>query len=245
MKIISILLVLVFLRIFSFSGSLYCQVTHDSLTGRTMKELSLNLENGTRILYTASFPALRKHKIYPLVLALHFGGEVVPYFGEGFLKILVEPAFLPLHAIIIAPDCLGHDWTDTVSEKAVMELLDSVIGKWPVDAGKIVLTGYSMGGNGCWSLAQKYPNRFSAIIPLASNPPDDMELRLPAYVIHGMNDDRFPFQQVKEKIEMIRKKGGDVVFVPVKGLSHYQTPRYVKPLQHSIRWLKKVWKDKE
>ena len=40
-----------------------------------------------------------------------------------------------------------------------------------IDKAKVVVTGYSMGGAGTWHFAEKYPERFSAAIPVAGRPP--------------------------------------------------------------------------
>jgi hypothetical protein len=62
----------------------------------------------------------------PLVLALHFGGSVTPFYGKLILTGLVEPALRKLGAIIVAPDCTARDWTQPQSEADVLALLDSV-----------------------------------------------------------------------------------------------------------------------
>ena len=77
--------------------------------------------------YTIAIPAsYTGDQPVPLVLALHYGGTVTPYYGKGFLVGLVEPALRDLGAIIIAPDCTADDWTQPESETDVLALLDHV-----------------------------------------------------------------------------------------------------------------------
>ena len=40
-----------------------------------------------------------------------------------------------------------------------------------VDMKRIAVTGFSVGGTGSWHFAAKYPERFSAAIPVAGRPP--------------------------------------------------------------------------
>ena len=73
-------------------------------------------------------------------------------------------------AIIVAPDSIRGDWNTAENERGVNLLLDSVLASlasYSIDTKKIVVTGFSMGGTGTWHFAQKYPQRFSAAVPLA------------------------------------------------------------------------------
>jgi pimeloyl-ACP methyl ester carboxylesterase len=57
------------------------------------------------------------------------------------------------------------------NEEAVNALLDMVMGHYAIDKKRVAVTGCSMGGTGSWHLAEKFPERFSAAIPIASRPP--------------------------------------------------------------------------
>ena len=79
------------------------------------------LKSGLKLRYTLSLPdSFSSGKSYPLVVALHYGGEVTPFYGKAFLTSFVEPALKGLDAIIFAPDCPLSGWTNPVSESAVL-----------------------------------------------------------------------------------------------------------------------------
>src|SRR5580765_5441488 len=109
----------------------------------------------------------------PLILALHFGVSDGNSAGAGrdVVGILIGPALAELGAIIVAPDSLRGDWSSPENEGAVNALLDMVLARYSVDMKKIAVTGFSMGGTGSWHFAGKYPERFSAAIPVAGRPP--------------------------------------------------------------------------
>jgi len=124
--------------------------------------------------FALSIPAkYSPSKPVPLILALHFGvgGADGAGAGRSVLSILVRPALEELGAIIVAPDSLGGNWSTPENERAVKQLLDDVLGSYSIDKKKIVVTGYSMGGAGAWSIAEKYPEYFSAVIPVSGRPP--------------------------------------------------------------------------
>lgn len=48
------------------------------------------------------------------------------------------------------PDSLGGDWTTAQNGAAVVWLTRAIMKRYAVDPGKVVLSGYSMGGVGTW-----------------------------------------------------------------------------------------------
>lgn len=211
---------------------------------RGTHRMSLDLGNNGVMRYAVSAPKLREGDAVPLVIALHYGGPATPYIGEQYMNLLVKPAFRRLEAVIVAPDCPGNGWTDPLSERAVLALLDHALGSWPVDPDRVVLTGYSMGGIGTWYLAGRHPERFCAIVPVASRPQGEIRPEVPAYVIHGIADEVIDIEPARKAAEEIRSRGGNAVFVEVKRLTHYQTGEYARPLSGAVGWLREIWRDR-
>ena len=186
-------------------------------------------------------PPLKSGDEAPLVLALHYGGEVTPQLSTGFLETLVVPGLKKLGAVIVAPDCPGDGWTDAASERAVLALLDYAVRTWPVDRRRIVVTGYSLGGIGTWYLAARHPEIFSAAVPMAGRPVADGGLRVPVYAIHGRRDEVIELDATRQAIDALRAEGIDAQLVTVKGATHYETHRFVAPLEGAAEWLREVW----
>jgi predicted peptidase len=213
----------------------------------------VSLGDGETMRYTVSVPALTFGRTYPLVVALHQAGQVItPYFSEAYLRGLVEPGLRDLNAIIIAPDMPDNSgsWTDKYSEEAISELVRKILNlnrSWPVEPDRVVITGYSAGGFGVWHLTDKYPGLFSAGIPMAADPiigkrngPD----AVPLYVIHGEQDELFPYDIVLNAVNFLRDKGVPITFVTVEGESHYAIYSYVAELRGAVAWLEnEVWGD--
>jgi pimeloyl-ACP methyl ester carboxylesterase len=181
----------------------------------------------------------------PLILALHFGvgnGEATGAGGD-VVQALVGPALAELGAIIVAPDSVRGNWSTPENEKAVNALLDMVIDQYAIDKRKVAVTGYSMGGTGSWHFAEKFPERFSAAIPIASRPPASAaEWRLPVFAIHSDADQVAPFAPVAARIEELQKAGVNAKMVALGGITHYQVPRFRGALHQAIPWLQEVWK---
>jgi predicted peptidase len=178
----------------------------------------------------------------PLVLALHFGGSPNGA-GQRLLGGLVGPALEELGAIIVAPNSVGGDWSTAANERAVNALLEAVQAAYRIDTTKIVVTGYSMGGAGAWHFAGKYPERFSAAIPVAGRPPASIEnWRTPVFAIHSRQDEVVPIGPASARVKELQKTGVRAEFIELTGILHSETYRFVDALRRAVPWLKETWK---
>lgn len=114
---------------------------------------------------------------YPLVVFLHGAGErgvdntIQLIHG---MADLASDAMMQRHpAYVIAPQCpADQQWVDTpwtadshtmpaeptAPLRMVQELIGSLEKEFPIDGGRIYLTGLSMGGFGAWDLLHASPN---------------------------------------------------------------------------------------
>jgi pimeloyl-ACP methyl ester carboxylesterase len=179
-----------------------------------------------------------------LIIALHWSGPVSPYFSEGILTYLVEPALGELGAIIAAPDCRFANWTNLRSENQVLELIDYLVQGYNLSPQRTILTGYSMGGTGAWYMATRRPARFCAAIPISCAPHPDIPLldfRLPLYVIHSRRDELIYYEQVDFTVQKLRQRGLLVEFDLLDEPTHYDTDGFIESLQATQAWIRQRW----
>jgi predicted peptidase len=180
----------------------------------------------------------------PLVLALHFGvgGGNAAGAGRDVVRILVGPALAELGAIIVAPDSVRGDWSTLENEEGVSELLDVILARYSIDRKKVVITGFSMGGAGSWHLAEKFPGRFTAAIPVSGRPPAYASgWRLPVFAIHSRDDQVMPFGPTEVRIAELQKAGVNAKLVPLTGITHFETNRFIPALRQAVPWLRELW----
>ncbi len=237
-----------------------------------IRDRTLELDDGTALGYALLLPEGDSDSRRPLVLALHFGwqGELPAGYGRTYLELLVAPAFAGLDAILVAPDAPEASWTHPRSERALLALVESLKRTYPVDPDRVVVTDFSLGAMGAWFLAARHPELWSAAIPMAGPPvlgpvadaraglaeaerlfgerpsaeivwPPAL-LEMPILVIHSRADELVPFPLTLRAVRSLRAAGGEVKFLKVSGLGHFQTPGYVEHLGQAVRWLRReVW----
>ena len=84
----------------------------DGSLSKGFNQLELALGDGQPIRCSVWAPKLDEGSSVPLVLALHYGGQVTPFYSMGYLQALVVPGLKKLGAVIVAPDSPGNGWTD-------------------------------------------------------------------------------------------------------------------------------------
>jgi acetyl esterase/lipase len=180
----------------------------------------------------------------PLVLATHFGGRVTPYMGGEYLDILVLPALETLGAVIVAPDARARTGWSPDDDERLVWLVEEMKRIYPIDPKKVVMTGFSAGGNQAWRFANRHQGLLSALIPVAAPireaPPNPW--RIPVYVVHSTADRSVPVGPVQEYVAAQRAAGAPVELHTVDGIPHNRTNLFADALSEAIPWLRGVWK---
>ena len=199
-----------------------------------------------RVRYALSIPrGYSAARPVPLVLALHFGGNPNGA-ALGLVNVLVGPALADLGAIIVAPETMDRGWSSAANERAVPVLLDAVQAAYRIDARRVVVTGFSMGGAGTWHFASRFPERFSAAVPMAGRPPADIGAwSMPVLAIHSRNDEVVPIGPAEARIKALKSAGVDAEMIALTGIAHHETSRFTEGLRRAIPWLRDTWKKQE
>jgi len=185
---------------------------------------------------------------WPVILFLHGAGERGT---DGLRQTQVglgsamrrDPGRFPAIAVFpqAPPDSL---WVGIPAQMA-MAALEHTLNEFRTAADRVYLTGLSMGGNGAWYLAYRYPDRFAAVVPicgwitpLASGfdrgfapvvPPDSgppLESlarrlrRLPIWLIHGEADPVIPVAESRRAAAALQSAGATVRYTELLGTDH-------------------------
>jgi len=204
---------------------------------------TMPLANGLTLRYAISIPKnYSTSNNVPLVLALHYGGSPNGA-AQGVMLTLAQPALGDLGAIIVAPESLGGAWNTAQNERGVSALLEAVQTAYRIDTKKVAVTGFSMGGTGVWFFAGKYPERFSAAVPVAGTPPPSAgNWKTPVFAVHSRSDEIVPIGPTETRIRELQKIGVPAELTALNGISHHETQRFVDGLRRAVPWLQGIWK---
>ena len=175
----------------------------------------------------------------PLVLALHPGGERIPYYGSVFARQVVAAGLRDLQPIILAPDCPTRSWTDPQADRAVMTLMQNALEAYSIDRTKILVVGFSLGGRGTWFMSSHHSDLFTAAIPMAASTGDEPVERLAT--IHSRDDEVVPFGPAERNARALETLGRSVRFEALSGVGHYQMGGYIDALKRAGRWVAERW----
>lgn len=231
--------------------TLAAQQPHDSGTPSrfappVVRETTLDLRDGTVLRYALSLPADLEASAgtpRPLVLALHPGGRDV-YYGSWFMQTIVEPALRDWGAVMVAPDVPDRSWTTERSERALLELVEHVLEAHHVDADRVLITGFSMGGRGAWHNAALHPERFTGAIVMAGSP-EGVETEAladtPLFLIHSPDDAVVPFEPVARAYEHLAAGGHPIRLEALPDVGHYEMGGYIPALAEAAAWIREQW----
>ena len=164
-------------------------------------------------------------KKYPLLFYLHGAGErgddLDSIAMHGYLQYVKEEnAEYPF--IIIAPQCPDGKYWGCFTE-SLLNFLDFVCEKLPVDKSRVYLTGISMGGTGTYMLAMAAPERFAAIAPICGSGIcwyAGALKNIPTYIFHGDCDTVIPITESTTMLKNINLSGGNAKMDIYNGVGH-------------------------
>lgn len=170
----------------------------------------------------------------PVIVFLHGIGQrgaggFLP--TSGAAGALVHHYLNQVPAIILLPQCRPDSyWSDPAMSEMVMAALSQTETEFAAAAGRIYLTGVSMGGYGVWHLASQHPGRFAALVSICGGSPIRKGDRFaplarkvgstPAWIFHGSEDRVVPVSESRQMAEALKAVGGDVKYSEYEGVGH-------------------------
>ena len=162
---------------------------------------------------------------YPTIVFLH-GLFEAGQNDEGALTAGLGPVIAKhpeaWQFITIFPQSTGT-WRGDDRERFVMASLDSVEARYAVDPDRVTLAGLSYGGLGVWEIGAKHPERFSALVPVASphaNAVVERIAMLPIWAFNFRGDWVVPSYSTDQMCEQLTARGGKPKQTKFDGIGH-------------------------
>lgn len=233
MRKISLLMALFIFTGISAKSQLYSLFKANTYTDKDGKEL----------LYRFMEPAISDagDEKFPLVIFLHGAGERgdnnQAQLKHVMSRFVTRDMRNKYPAYMIVPQCPKEKaWSNfdrgnqlrlkknpAEEGRLVMELLEEVLKKYPIDEQRIYIGGLSMGGFGTWDLVARYPDKFAAAFPICGGgDPTQAEkyLDIPLWCFHGADDTVVPAELSRQMIQAIKAKGGSPIYTEFERTGH-------------------------
>ena len=227
--------------------------------------------NGSEYRYVVYVPReLTRIKMWPVILQLH-GGGVYGHDGlkhtEGGLARASRnnPERFPVLVVFPQAHADGTPGWQLEGGQAALAALDKTIKEFKGDPKRVVLTGYSAGGNGTWSIASRYPERWAAIVPICgfveafkgkqsaieypslapANGGDVFTFvakrvsGLPIWIFHGDADTNVDVEQSRKMAAALKAVGASVQYTEFPGVDHNGATNTAYARADLIEWMLK------
>lgn len=190
-------------------------------------------------------------RTWPVIVALHGGGSYgddgLKHTDGGFARaIRLNPERFPAIVLIPQAKADGTPGWQLEGGKVALAALDRSIKEFNGDPRRVILTGLSAGGNGTWSIASRYPERFAAIVPVCGfvfkfkgttsaidypplAPADSGDpyafiakkvASIPVWIFHGDADKTVTVEESRKMAAALRAVGANVQYTEFAGVGH-------------------------
>lgn len=146
---------------------------------------------------------------YPLLIYLHGSGYYTTTSEKQFFETFAQ-ALEEFSGFVVYPRSAAS-W----SAPAVLDLVDLLLSKYPIDSAQLAIAGFSMGGIGAWEVLLTAPEKFAAAAIIGGrggSPTDAWRIKdIPILVINGTDDPTTTQAEAQIMVEAIRRAGGSKV----------------------------------
>ncbi|MCH7687960.1 MAG: prolyl oligopeptidase family serine peptidase [Planctomycetes bacterium] len=112
---------------------------------------------------------------------------------------------------------------DSPDGKRALRILNEMENEYSVDSKRRILTGWSMGGYGTWSIAAAHPEHWAAVVPVAGG--GDVQAaralkNVPVWAFHGEDDRAILPKESQEMVKAIQAAGGRPRLTEIPQVGH-------------------------
>ena len=197
----------------------------------------------------------------PLIVFLHsvagVGTDNVSHLAPD-IELLISDRVQSLEpTFVVAPQCPENDpwvkrnspppyrplqltkFTESESNRLVVALVAELSARIPIDADRVYLMGFSLGGAGTWDILMRHPGVFAAGVPITGVGDVtrmDLLVNTAIWAFHGELDEVSPAENGRLMYEAMKKAGVKARYTEYKGVGHGSVgPALDEP--ELFRWL--------
>jgi predicted peptidase len=180
----------------------------------------------------------------PLLIYLHgfshSGTNLEVVLTGGVPAEIEKGRQLPM--IVVSPQCpAGENWQYGDMVPRLNRFVDEMIATYGADPDRTYLTGFSMGGDGVWTVGAAYPAQFAALAPIGSRYSDDKAIcalrDVPVWDFQGESDEFVSPDFARNMTAALQKCGGRVKLTLYPETGHEPSSRNAYATDALYSWL--------
>lgn len=161
---------------------------------------------------------------YPLVVWLHGGdqggSDIEKLKTSGIPKLIEGGRSFPF--LIFSPQNPSEELLYPIEK--VDAALEEVLSSYRVDRSRIYVIGFSRGAFAAWALAEQFPDRFAAVVPIAGGGNrhylNRTNEKAAFWIFHGTDDDVIPLSDSIVLYERLKALERNVMLSVLEGVDH-------------------------
>jgi predicted peptidase len=172
----------------------------------------------------------------PLIVWLHGKGEAgndnlaqLRYLYQLLFRISRNEQKYPFFLLAVQCPADNPVWTTSAQNSddminVVLAIVDKTTADYPIDLERITLAGLSSGGNGCWEMAVRHPDRFAGVAPISSSGGDPSRISrlvgVPVWAFNNVDDRSTPIDSVRASVRALQAAGGQAHLTEYQASGH-------------------------
>ncbi|MBP5678854.1 MAG: prolyl oligopeptidase family serine peptidase [Bacilli bacterium] len=196
----------------------------------SFQRMTYTAQNGKTVDYYLYIPDYGTDKVsgLPIMIYMHGSGET----GAGTLKcglpkLISEQGINPSGIVICLQAHSTSDFSNGAYEDAVVEMTNSVAAEYGGDLNKVSVSGHSMGAIAGYRLIGRYPEYFSAFVPISGVPSNTDSLsNVYTWAFHGSRDTSCDYSKTEYMVRKLKNAGYDISLHTFQGAGHGGVQNY-------------------
>jgi predicted esterase len=144
--------------------------------------------------------------------------------------------------VLIAPNLTGEFYTlQNERDRMLKKLVDEVAATYRIDRGKILLAGFSWGGQFAYRMAMRHPE-FAHTVAVFSGanfpPPSPREAVHPTFYLSVGSEETTALQHNEELAQALKRLGYPVTLHVDRGRGHSMSPQAIVDVLKLVRTMK-------
>jgi predicted peptidase len=204
--------------------------------------------SGTRYRFAVYVPSeYTRESAWPILVDLHGNGaqgddgvrQTAHFLAD---QIRMNRSRFPL--VVVFPQAArGTTWATPAMQEMVIAEIETVLEEFHGDPHRVYLTGFSMGGEGVYRMAARWPERFAALVAIGGVVPDDHAnmarrlQRIPLTIVHGARDERVPVEGARRFAAELKQIDIPVDYIEYADARHGPTAERAYADARLLDWL--------